>query len=215
MLIPALLLAVVLALAYANGANDNFKGVATIYGSGTASYRRSLAWATVTTACGSMLALVLAGGLVKTFSGNGLVPSAIASSPQFGCAVALGAASTVAIATRLGLPISTTHALTGALLGCGFVVVGGKMNFGLLGRGFFVPLLVSPILALSLSGAAYPIAKWLAARLGIEQQMCICVGSEWVPAPAAAAAGAGAGAGAGVRTVIAVGAEQECAQRYQ
>jgi phosphate/sulfate permease len=33
-------------LAYANGANDNFKGVATLYGSGTTSYKRALLWAT-------------------------------------------------------------------------------------------------------------------------------------------------------------------------
>ena len=39
-----------LLLAYANGANDNFKGVATLLGSGTASYRAALIWATVTTA---------------------------------------------------------------------------------------------------------------------------------------------------------------------
>jgi PiT family inorganic phosphate transporter len=31
----AILLLVVLSLAYANGANDNFKGVATLFGSGT------------------------------------------------------------------------------------------------------------------------------------------------------------------------------------
>jgi PiT family inorganic phosphate transporter len=37
----AILLVVVLALAYANGANDNFKGVATLFGSGTTDYRRS------------------------------------------------------------------------------------------------------------------------------------------------------------------------------
>ena len=35
-------------LAYANGANDNFKGVAPLYGSGTTSYERALLWTTVT-----------------------------------------------------------------------------------------------------------------------------------------------------------------------
>jgi PiT family inorganic phosphate transporter len=29
-------------LSYANGANDNFKGVATLYGSGVASYRLAI-----------------------------------------------------------------------------------------------------------------------------------------------------------------------------
>ncbi len=45
-------------LAYANGANDNFKGVATLYGSGTTSYKRALLWATVTTFLGSTTALL-------------------------------------------------------------------------------------------------------------------------------------------------------------
>jgi len=50
----------VLFLAYANGANDNFKGVATLFGSGTANYRRALAWATATTLLGSLTAVYLA-----------------------------------------------------------------------------------------------------------------------------------------------------------
>ena len=50
---PVLLFAV-LFLAYSNGANDVFKGVATLYGGGTAGYRTALAWATVTTLGGSL-----------------------------------------------------------------------------------------------------------------------------------------------------------------
>jgi hypothetical protein len=41
-----------------DGANDNFKGVATLYGSGTTSYKRTLLWATVTTFLGSTTALL-------------------------------------------------------------------------------------------------------------------------------------------------------------
>ena len=37
-----LLMVSALALAFANGANDNFKGVATLLGSGTTEYRRAL-----------------------------------------------------------------------------------------------------------------------------------------------------------------------------
>ena len=40
------LLLSVLLLSFANGANDNFKGVATLWGSGLTSYRRAIAWAT-------------------------------------------------------------------------------------------------------------------------------------------------------------------------
>src|SRR5262249_44690592 len=71
------LTAAVLFLAYSNGANDNFKGVATLFGSGISNYRIALAWATVTTLAGSLLALVLAHGLVARFQGKGLVPDAV------------------------------------------------------------------------------------------------------------------------------------------
>ena len=48
------ILAAVLLLAFANGANDNFKGVATLFGSGTTGYRRALLWGTLMTALGSV-----------------------------------------------------------------------------------------------------------------------------------------------------------------
>src|SRR5437016_1836736 len=35
-------------LAYSNGANDNFKGVASLFGSRTTGYRAAIGWATVT-----------------------------------------------------------------------------------------------------------------------------------------------------------------------
>jgi inorganic phosphate transporter, PiT family len=47
-------------LAYANGANDNFKGVANLFGSGTASYRTTISWAAATTFARSVAALLLA-----------------------------------------------------------------------------------------------------------------------------------------------------------
>ena len=36
-------------LAYSNGANDNFKGVATLFGSRTTNYKWAIGWATLTT----------------------------------------------------------------------------------------------------------------------------------------------------------------------
>ncbi|HWQ34030.1 MAG TPA: inorganic phosphate transporter [Blastocatellia bacterium] len=116
-----LILAAVVLLAWSNGANDNFKGVATLFGSGTTSYRRALAWATVTTFAGSMLALAPARGLVDTFKGKGLVPDAITTQPAFLTAVSLGAALTVLLASRIGLPVSTTHVSVGSLFGIGIV----------------------------------------------------------------------------------------------
>jgi len=82
-------------LAYANGANDNFKGVATLFGSGTTSYRSAISWATITTFMGSVCSIFLAEQLLKNFSGKGLVPAAITSAPEFLASVALGAGLTV------------------------------------------------------------------------------------------------------------------------
>lgn len=53
----AILVATVLILAYANGANDNIKGVATLFGSGTTDYRGAITWATATTFLGSVAAV--------------------------------------------------------------------------------------------------------------------------------------------------------------
>src|SRR5258708_39339708 len=101
----AIILAIVF-LAYTNGGNDNFKGVATLFGSGTAKYGTALVWATATTLAGSLCALLLAQGLIDTFKGKGLVPDAVTIQGRFILAVSLAAAGTVLLATRLGMPVS-------------------------------------------------------------------------------------------------------------
>jgi PiT family inorganic phosphate transporter len=108
MTIILLLVLAALLLSYANGANDNFKAVATIYGSTTLGYRAALA-----------ASVLLAGALLKAFGGKGLVPDATVADPRFLLAVGLGAAATVLLATRLGMPVSTTHVSTGAIFGIG------------------------------------------------------------------------------------------------
>ena len=150
-------------LAYTNGANDNFKGVASLYGSATTGFRTALVWGTATTLAGSITAIFLAGELMKKFSGKGLVPDALTQSPGFLLAVALGAALTVLLATRLGFPISTTHALTGALTGAGLAGGDHTVNFAALGKSFVQPLLLSPVLAVAAGALVYLVLK--AARL--------------------------------------------------
>ncbi|MCP5004658.1 MAG: inorganic phosphate transporter, partial [Planctomycetes bacterium] len=81
-------------LAYSNGANDNFKGVATLCGSKTTHYKPAIWWATITTFAGSATSIFFAHALVKTFSGKGLVPDFISASPEFLTAVAIGSAIT-------------------------------------------------------------------------------------------------------------------------
>ena len=141
-------------VAFTNGANANFKGVASLYGSGTTSLRRAAAWGTLTTFAGSVAALFLAQGLVKAFSGRGIVPDELVYSSHFVCAVALGAAATSFAATRFGFPVSTTHALVGALAGAGWAG-SGEVRAEALATAFLYPLLFSPVVAAVAGAAAY------------------------------------------------------------
>jgi PiT family inorganic phosphate transporter len=174
-----LIVVAVLFLAYSNGANDNFKGVATLFGSGTCSYRQALAWATITTLAGSLLALYLAGGLVDSFKGKGLVPDDVTREPAFLLAVSFGAASTVLLATWFGLPVSTTHALTGGLVGAGLFAAAGEVVLSALGKSFVLPLLFSPIVAMTLTAVIYPLFRWVRRWSGVTRRNCVCVGAAY------------------------------------
>jgi PiT family inorganic phosphate transporter len=183
MLPLALLALAALFLAYSNGANDNFKGVATLFGSRTTSYRSAILWATVTTLTGSVCSVFLARGLVSAFSGHGLVPDAVAGTPSFALAVALGAGFTVMLATLTGFPISTTHALTGALAGAGLAAVGWQVHFSHLGQSFFLPLIASPVLSIAVAAPLYVVFRALRIRSGITKEWCICAGERELAVP--------------------------------
>ena len=154
-MLTAILFLAVCFVAFTNGANANFKGVASLYGSGTTTLRQALYWGTATTFAGSVAAMFLAEGLLKKFSGRGIVPDALVQSPEFVCAVAIGAALTSLLATRFGFPVSTTHALVGALLGAGLAGSGKDVQFAALGKHFLFPLCFSPAIAVVLGAVTY------------------------------------------------------------
>ena len=147
----------VVIVAYANGANANFKGVASLFGSGTTSYRTAVTWAAVTTAAGCVAAMSATAGMLKSFSGKGLVPDALIAHPWFLFAVAAGAGISGMLATRFGFPVSTTHLLTGSLLGAGWTA--GEVNIAKLWDSFIKPLLLSPVLALVAGAMIYLLLK--------------------------------------------------------
>lgn len=170
-------LALVLAalLAFANGSNDVSKSVATLVGSGVTDYRRALSWGAIWTAAGALLGAVFAGPLVERVA-RGLGTAALRD-PGISLAVLASSLVWVALASRNGLPVSTTHAITGGLLGVGWVAEGlnpwTRMDMLL---GFFIPLLVSPLVAFGITLLLMPVVarvgSWLDAR-------CVCA----VPAP--------------------------------
>ena len=210
MLLVFLFLAVLL-LTYSNGANDNFKGVATLWGSGTLTYRPALILATVATFAGSVCSYFFAEELIKNFSGKGLVPDEVIQSVDFVLAVALAAGVTVLLATRLGFPISTTHGLVGALVGAGLVAVGPAVNFAKLSTTFFLPLVLGPILAVGAGSLMYVLFRRGRQAAGITEESCVCVGDAWVPVAATATS-----AYTALPTLQAgTGTPAECQNRYQ
>ena len=78
-----LLLGSALALAFANGANDNFKAAATLYGSRAVDYEGARRLATAAQLSGSVASVLLASQLLEAFSGKGLVPTSVVGNPVF------------------------------------------------------------------------------------------------------------------------------------
>ncbi|MCF6198455.1 MAG: inorganic phosphate transporter [Hyphomicrobiaceae bacterium] len=173
----ALMLLAVAWLAFSNGANDNFKGVATLFASRTTSYQSAINWAMITTLAGSIAALLLGTALIKAFSGKGLVEAQVLADRNFLLSVTLAAASTVYLATRIGFPISTTHAIVGGLVGAGLIAPGG-VELLLLGSRFALPLLIAPLLAVALTLGLYALFVRARKALGVDRETCVCIGTK-------------------------------------
>jgi inorganic phosphate transporter, PiT family len=157
-------------LAYSNGANDTFKGVATLFGSKVLSYKQALFWASITAFLGSLCSMYFAESLVETFSGKGIVPLAVASSPFFVLAISIGTGLSVMLASHYGFPVSTTHALIGSLLGAGWMASGGVVNLSVVASKFLGPLLLSPFVAIILGSLIYGAFHFWRKRMGLSKK---------------------------------------------
>jgi len=170
--ISLLAFAFVFALAFANGSNDVSKAIATLVGSGVTNYRSAIVWGTVWTVVGAASAALVASAMVKTFS-HGLIRTGTIIEPAATLAVLTGAMAWVLFASHTGLPVSTTHALTGAIVGTGLVAFAGEgLLWSAIGKKIVLPLLLSPFLALTLSLLIHPAVRSLARRW---EGSCLCV----------------------------------------
>jgi len=173
-----------IAIAYANGANDVSKGIATLVGSGVTNYRGAVAWGTLWTGVGGIAGAFLARAMVQTF-GKGLLSPGIHATVAAAVATIAGAALWVALATRQGLPVSTTHAIVGSIAGVASAAYGlAGVNWAAFGGKIVLPLVLSPAASLALTSVVLRTWKALAPQTEAD---CVCV---QLLRPAAAWAGA-------------------------
>lgn len=110
-------------MAWAIGANDVANAMGTSVGSGALTIRAAIFVAAVFEFSGAFLA----GGHVTDTIRKGILDTDLVSDASllYGMLAALASAATLLLgATRLGLPVSTTHAIVGAIVGFGAVAIG-------------------------------------------------------------------------------------------
>ena len=139
------------AMAFAHGANDvaNAVGplaaiVGVIESNGTAEIAAKSAvpgWVLLLGAIGIVIGLATYGYKVIATIGKEITEL----TPSRGFAAELATASTVVGASAIGLPVSTTHTLVGAVLGIGIARGIGALNLGVIGSIFMSWVITLPV----------------------------------------------------------------------
>ncbi len=126
-------------MAFAHGSNDvaNAVGpmaaVISVINSGTVEAKAAVApWILLVGGLGIVVGLATYGYKVMVTIGKKITEL----TPSRGFAAEMAAAATVVIASGIGLPISTTHTLVGAVLGVGLARGIGALNLGVIGGIF-------------------------------------------------------------------------------
>ncbi|MBI4377924.1 MAG: inorganic phosphate transporter [Nitrospinae bacterium] len=169
-----ILFIIVLFLSYANGSNDVSKGIATLVGSGVANYQKAILWGIVWTAIGSLASAMISVNMLTTF-GKGFVTDTVFNNFDFLFSITAGASVWVILASGIGMPVSTTHAIVGAMVGAGLVFTGWDgVMWGSVFNKIFIPLLLSPLLSFTLTFIIFRLIK---IQLYEAANYCLCLES--------------------------------------
>jgi PiT family inorganic phosphate transporter len=138
------------------GANDLANAMGTSVGSGALTLNRAV----IISIVANLLGAVLAGGYVTNTISKGMInPDLFAATPDklmLGMFAALVASGIwVHLATVLGMPVSTTHSIVGAVVGFGMVSVGvGAISWGKV-ITIVLSWVVSPLSGAIIAGGIY------------------------------------------------------------
>ena len=148
-------------MAWAIGANDVANAMGTSVGSGAL----TIFAAVIVAALFEFLGAFLAGGHVTDTVRKGMIDMDLVTRDQLihGMLASLAAAATLLLgATRYGLPVSTTHAIVGAIVGFGAVAIGvDAVEWSKVGQ-IAVSWITSPLLS---GVTAYAIFQFTRAKI--------------------------------------------------
>ena len=163
-------------MAWAIGANDVANAMGTSVGSGALTIKRAVIVAAIFEFAGAFLA----GGHVTDTVRKGILDTSLLTPDQlmWGMLGALASAGTLLIgATRIGLPVSTTHAIVGSIVGFGSVAVGvDTVEWGRVGL-IAVSWLTSPLLGAVMAFLVFSLVR----RLILNQENPVAAAQTWGP----------------------------------
>lgn len=165
-------------LAFANGANDISKSIATLVGSGESDYKKAVVVTSLAVAAGAVLASAWAVKMTLLFT-KGMLSPQVQLNQTFALAILAGAVGWVLLSTRIGMPVSTTHAIVGATLLTGMYAFGiDQVLWSSVWKKVALPLLLSPIAAFGTSWLVFRFLSWLC-----RERYCLnCHWAHWASA---------------------------------
>jgi PiT family inorganic phosphate transporter len=160
------------------GANDLANAMGTSVGSGALTIRRAV----IISIVANLLGAVLAGGHVTNTISKGMInPDLLTGTPDklmLGMFAALLASGIwVHLATVLGMPVSTTHSIVGAVVGFGILSVGvGAISWGKI-ITIAISWVVSPVSGAIIAGGIYYLIREKVLRADAPES----VAQRWAP----------------------------------
>jgi len=155
-------------MAFAHGANDvanaigPLSAVSTILLDGIGALGQSVPiWVLLLGGTGIVTGLATWGYKVMQTIGHNIT----AIAPTRGFAAEFGAATTVLVCSKMGLPVSTTHTLVGAVIGIGLLRGLSSINIGVVKTVFLGWIITVPVSAV-LCSVLYFLFKWIFGMFG-------------------------------------------------